>query len=270
MEITCRLYSRHDMDLILLYKVYRVNLNKLIRMCVKAYLHHEDFALKPLSSIDAEKKYTYKKDFAKDGCEAIHFKNVKISISFSEKEDAECVELFKNILPGYRNLFIKQLLRYYINIPIMPHFLAKDYSKIPAFNNSKKLVDYPTFGRKRMTKKAKLTRKELQDQILNHEPEKVTDLNKMRTIESEILNPTVHKDTTVVPSDQTSKSFEKNTVVPDINVLKEQTQKQTFENPEAMEQEFELLNIPEDEFTDTESDYDEDSMDEMLSQLMDM
>lgn len=60
MKAVIRLYKCHDMDLLLLKMVYHVNLAKTAKLCLKAFVDHENIVFLPCESPDPEIKYVYK------------------------------------------------------------------------------------------------------------------------------------------------------------------------------------------------------------------
>lgn len=60
MKAVIRLYKCHDMDLLLLKMIYHVNLAKTAKLCLKAFVDHENIVFLPCESPNPEIKYVYK------------------------------------------------------------------------------------------------------------------------------------------------------------------------------------------------------------------
>lgn len=176
------------MDLILLRTVYHVDLGEMLRICFKAYVNHKPISFHPLISPDASKKYIYKKSHASaQNEEQIIFPTQCIYANFDEKKDRECIEFWNGILKGYRTMFAKQLLRMYINTPMLPEFMAEGKTDLQVTRkDDAELYEFPL---KTSKAKKKRTREELEREILQKEPTITGNEQLRQQIEDKILKP---------------------------------------------------------------------------------
>lgn len=165
MKAIIRLNKCHDMDLIILKMEYHVNLAETAKICMRAYVHHENIVFRPCESPTVPKKYIYKKYQMKQGAEQIQFPTQTFTLTLNEN-DADCIAFWKNIIPGYRTMFIKQLLRIYLKTPMIPEFMCNvpkglnKYTDTPA-----NIYDIPLLDKKRLKSR---TREEIESHILNN------------------------------------------------------------------------------------------------------
>lgn len=118
MNVTIRLYKKQDLDLISLYQCPNFSLPQTIRTVVNACAVNEPIfidlpntvELTPLSQLQQ--------------CLQFH-------IIFSEEKDGEqTIRFLKNILPGYRNNFIKNLIRCYLSGMQMSYYFVNTVSPV--------------------------------------------------------------------------------------------------------------------------------------------
>lgn len=99
MNVTIRCYKKQDYDLLTLYQDPNFNLTKAIRMAVHAYANGESvmIAIPPYSG------------------EIEIPKVLQFHVAFTEEDDGEeVIQLLKNVQSGFRNNFIKNLVRSYL------------------------------------------------------------------------------------------------------------------------------------------------------------
>lgn len=126
MNVTIRLYKRQDLDLMALYICKEFNLTKAIKNSLNFYVNKENKVIEtPAINIPSHLP-----------------KTIQFHIVFSEKENKDVFNLLKNVQFGYRNNFLKNLVRFYLVGPKMDVYL----------NNLK--MDYQIDSQKIEVKKA--------------------------------------------------------------------------------------------------------------------
>ena len=105
MKIEVKLYSYHDMDLVSLYKTGRVSFPETTRQILNSYANKEAYKVR-LLEVDEKRLTRYPSDSYRK-----YYHN---HVVLDEKDDADAVGLLKRITPGYRNNFIKAILRQYL------------------------------------------------------------------------------------------------------------------------------------------------------------
>ena len=105
MKIEVKLYSYHDMDLVSLYKTGRVSFPETTRQILNSYANKEAYKVR-LLEVDEKRLTRYPSDSYR--------KYYHYHVVLDEKDDADAVGLLKRITPGYRNNFIKAILRQYL------------------------------------------------------------------------------------------------------------------------------------------------------------
>lgn len=103
-----RLYHVHDLDLISYLESYQFSLVKAVYSALTAYVHGEHFVIEspPPKEIQGKIKRVYYR-----------------VLSLDPERDREVIDLLYRITPGYRNNFMKNLLRLYLCAPLCPNFL---------------------------------------------------------------------------------------------------------------------------------------------------
>lgn len=140
-----KLYYPHDLDLISLVLTHETNFIKAVYCALTAFCKGEVFALKipPIRNTELPKKRQYIKD-----------------LNLYTEKDLDAIELLMKIAPGYRNNFLKNLLRLYIMHPATESFLQypeemplfEDYFKI--FRDGRKVADAATIKTKKKLSKS--------------------------------------------------------------------------------------------------------------------
>lgn len=102
LKIRIRLYFYHDLDLVSLYREGRISISKFVKYALNAF---------------ARKDYT-KFETGSKKCEKAAKPVYMFNIVLDEKKDKDAIDLLNKIANGYRNNFIKQLLRLYLNFVI--------------------------------------------------------------------------------------------------------------------------------------------------------
>ena len=143
-KYTIRLYLKHDLDLISFCELHMVNLTKAVYCVLSAFAKGETFVITmpPKRQASLEKKRIYYKKIVLD-----------------TETDQNAIQLLESIVPGYRNCFIKNLLRQYLCMPITEEF-AKDqnaYEELTrmcvSLQSGRKLADAASITKKEAPKR---------------------------------------------------------------------------------------------------------------------
>lgn len=97
MKITIRLYRRHDMDLLVLYKNKNFGFQKALKKALKAYIHKEPYLVYQPETQDFSKadfKYSY-----------------QTFLILDDVYDKEIIDWLKNVKKNHRNILLKTILR---------------------------------------------------------------------------------------------------------------------------------------------------------------
>lgn len=113
MKIEVKLYSYHDMDLVTLYKTGQILFPESTKNILNAYANQQVYRLK-MQSVDEEKLARYPNDRYR--------KYYHYHVILDNQKDAAAISLLKRITPGYRNNFIKSVLRQYICGVFVPEY----------------------------------------------------------------------------------------------------------------------------------------------------
>ena len=105
-----RLYKRHDVDLICLYEQSHPALKKAIKKAVIAYLDESD---RKISFSDCES----------DLSELPSTAQFHLYLSPKSEEDIRIINCIKKIPPGFKNSFLKNITRYYLDSPSVFSFV---------------------------------------------------------------------------------------------------------------------------------------------------
>ena len=132
-----RLYRAHDLDLIKYIESRCLDTNKAFYCVLKSYCKNEVFGIKlpHLSGIE-ERKY-----------KSVYQRNLILH----EGKDDDIIQLLSSIKPGYRNSFMKNLLRQYLCVPIVEDYYLdpkihanRIESTFRLLQGSRRLVDIST------------------------------------------------------------------------------------------------------------------------------
>lgn len=133
-----RLYKPHDLDLMELVSRHRFCLQKAAYCCLSAFVKGECFLIR-IPEQRAE-PLPGKKVYART-----------LRLSKEKEQDREIIRLLERIAPGYRNNFIKNLLRLYLMYPATGQFFS-DPSELSyfagqyqCFRKGKPLADAASF-----------------------------------------------------------------------------------------------------------------------------
>ena len=105
MKVEVKLYSYHDMDLVGLYKTGKVSFPETTRQVLNSYALGEVYKVKLLHTNEKRLAKYPKTSFRK----YYHY-----HVMLDGKDDADAISLLHKITPGYRNNFIKVVLRQYL------------------------------------------------------------------------------------------------------------------------------------------------------------
>ena len=104
-----RLYKPHDLDLIQLLTQYQFDLTKAVYCCLTAFANGEHFLIE-IPPKREEPLRSDRKIFAR-------------ALILSKQKDEKAIRILEEITPGYRNNFLKNLLRIYLMYPVTAEFL---------------------------------------------------------------------------------------------------------------------------------------------------
>lgn len=174
MRIEVKLYFYHDIDLVSLYKTGRIAFPATTKQVLNAYARKEIYKVKLL---DVNQKRASK--YPQEG----YRKFFHYHIELDEEEDADAIELLQRITPGYRNNFIKAVLRQYICGEFSPEYLIDrdaEYlnERAKLFQSSKEEKEIRQKRRKKKTKERQKEERKKQGQKKEKGNEKEKKLTK--------------------------------------------------------------------------------------------
>ena len=122
-KVRLRLYLPHDMDLISLMITHEMDIVKAMYCAISAFVKHDSFAIKipPLRKVEMKKQHVY-----------------HLNLTLDPERDKDVIELLECIEPGYRNNFLKNILRLYLFCPATESFLS-DSQKMKALQDDFKI-----------------------------------------------------------------------------------------------------------------------------------
>lgn len=158
MRKTIRLYRRHDIDLISLYKNPDFNFQKACKMALRGYIQRKPVYFKqPPFYGTQEYKYGY-----------------QLFLYLDDEKDKDIIDYLKNIRPRYENAFIRSVLRGSVAGPIVYDCFLTDEDgngrQETANSFSDNLQDYP-----RKNKRGRKVRQENLSDIKPVENKRVSD-----------------------------------------------------------------------------------------------
>lgn len=115
---TIRLYRMHDLDLITFMETHKFNIIKAIYSCVVSFSKKEYFVI-DIPPRSVEEMLELKRRYDK-------------TLSLDYEKDKDAIKLLDKIQDGYRNNFLKMLLRLYLCNPMSEEFL-KDKENVSYF-----------------------------------------------------------------------------------------------------------------------------------------
>ena len=116
MKIEVKLYSYHDMDLVGLYKTGKISFPETTRQILNSYANKDVYKVKVLKT-NEDRLAKYPKDSFR--------KYYHYHVLLDKKTDADAIALLKRITPGYRNNFIKVVLRQYLCGVFLPEYFVE-------------------------------------------------------------------------------------------------------------------------------------------------
>lgn len=116
-----KIYSAHDCDLYSIYMLYKFNFPKAIYCSLNAFLKKQSVAIK----MPERRKSS-----------PIRRKVYRTTLILDDRKNAELVRLLDSVRQGYRNCFIKNILRLYLFSPGTELFFVSD----EAFTNANDLM----------------------------------------------------------------------------------------------------------------------------------
>lgn len=116
-RVTIRLHKRHDLDLITFMDTHQMDFKKAVYCALTAFAKGEVFIIKIPPRLE----------------QPLHAKNTYMfTLRLNRNTDAAVIQMIEDIENGYKNCFIKNLLRLYLCTPISVEFL-KDKTKIDSY-----------------------------------------------------------------------------------------------------------------------------------------
>lgn len=112
-KIEVKLYYYHDIDLVSIYRSADISFPDATKKALKAYAEGKAFKIKVGEKKEKRTHEIYKKCF--------HY-----YIALNEEKDKEIIELLNNITFGYRNNFIKTVLRHYLGCELSSEYLTNN------------------------------------------------------------------------------------------------------------------------------------------------
>lgn len=132
-KYTLRLYKTHDLDLITLIELYEYDIVKAVYCSLTAFSHGDVFV------IETPVKRQSKMGILK----RVYSRQLRLD----REKDSEAIFILEKIAPGYRNNFLKNLLRQYICNPVTELFLLNNadaqffYNRFDVFKNDRRRAD---------------------------------------------------------------------------------------------------------------------------------
>ena len=151
---TIRLYRAHDLDLITFIKAHKLDLHRAMYCALKSLANDEHFVINipPL----------------REGWEQTEFKKVYTYMFYLDPElDQDVLEMLGKVEDGYRNNFMKNILRLYLCNPMSEFFLKHKeddkyfYDKFKVFRKDRREADAGNMAKE--IKDAGLDKKEQKD-----------------------------------------------------------------------------------------------------------
>ena len=150
MRVPIRLYKRHDLDLICLYKHEKFSLVKAMKVALYGYVHHERFFINtPIDNMPSQEAMMSAMSGIDKDSGKIKDKPIFFNLVLNEEYDQDIIDFIQSMPHGYRNSLIKNIVRSYFYGPnlfgyyIDENQAAKDH-KIKNTNGVpyKKLMTY--------------------------------------------------------------------------------------------------------------------------------
>jgi hypothetical protein len=132
-KYTLRLYKTHDLDLITLIELYEYDIVKAVYCSLTAFSHGDVFVIKTPAKRQT-KMGILKKVYSRQ-------------LRLDREKDGDAISILEMIAPGYRNNFLKNLLRQYICNPVTELFLLDNtdaqffYNRFDIFKNDRRRAD---------------------------------------------------------------------------------------------------------------------------------
>ena len=119
MDFSLRLYRMHDADLMMLYRASNVSFVKMVKQILNSYANGSVY------QIDVSKTWLNKE--LKD----LPYTSM-CRLSLHEEKDIKVIQLLNQITDGYKNSFIKQVIRLYLSpYSISSLFIDREHAFIP-------------------------------------------------------------------------------------------------------------------------------------------
>lgn len=126
-----KIYSAHDCDLYSLHLLYKFNFSKAIYCSLNAFLKKQAVVIK----LPPKRKHSIKKR-----------RICATKLILDEVKNAEMIAFLDGISPGYRNNFLKNILRVYLSVPCTEEF----FSTPELYAKAEKLLKPIREGRKQI------------------------------------------------------------------------------------------------------------------------
>ena len=132
--VPIRLYRMHDLDLITFIKAHQLDLQQAMYCAVKAFCNDDHFVITIPPLREDWEKTEFKKMYRRN-------------LYLDAEKDQDIIEMLRKIEDGYRNNFLKNLLRLYLCNPMSEFFLkhVEDsqyfYEKFNVFRKGRREAD---------------------------------------------------------------------------------------------------------------------------------
>lgn len=126
MKVTMRLYRQHDLDLIYIYRQKKeFKFSKTLKYILNNYQFGYEQRLSHVNVCNVKPE-----DFPHE--------SIQLHLYLSEQKDSNAIQTLKSIKRGYRNSFLKNLLRHYIDSPVLlPYLDTKNIRKEEMTNDNR-------------------------------------------------------------------------------------------------------------------------------------
>lgn len=224
-----RFYKAHDLDLITYMASHTINIRMTLYYVFRAYCNGQVVGIR-IPDHTGQKPSEYKKIYYTD-------------LSLDTEKDKKMIQFMEGIKPGFRNNFLKNLLRQYLCSPLVEDFLVDpaDYLEVKQTtsllqgNRSMVDLDYNSYKKRSSSKRKykKVSKDKVKDEPLN---EKKYDMD----LGSELsTGAAINEKTEGIPKDKEILR-EKNIITqPDTSksMIKDEPSKESQPNMESRDQE---------------------------------
>lgn len=147
-----RLYRQHDMDLVGLYRTEGFKFQKQVKAALKAHARNEEYRIEQPKSPKIKEGYVPK--------------TVLMHIYLDNTNDIEAITVLKTIRVGYRNAFLKAIVRKYLDTEPLDAYKQRNDL---IFNAEEDYLEKPEKQEKTANSKEKEKKKTLENNVQNPE-----------------------------------------------------------------------------------------------------